>query len=148
MKEYTIKRSGILYWLATKPGGMTTWDAPCDLCSYVKRIILGLVVVLAATAAVGLAATSTLVLVLWPIYTTAVWIWGMVHTGVWTTIPVAAELLGAYIGFAALVFGSLGVMRVTNRIQDHASLEEAQPSVIRLWYKSFKEKTCVRIKFE
>lgn len=156
MKEYTLKTNSLHYRLAKVYGSMRSYQVE-DLCTYVKHVIYGL---LKIVFLVGFCSGLLIVLGMGDFLG---WVAAMIATqGFIEPEEHTRMALGSIIG---LVF-ALGVLFVVVLITNiHQARKEARiqkgldglftqpaepkdPPFLLLAYRSFKEKTCVKIKFD
>lgn len=148
MKTHTFNKSGVLYWLATRPGAMAE-HRQADICMYIRRIIMGIGVMALAIVA------GIIMLIVPPAWTIGWAIAGIMHGFVWD-LDVPILLMFGY----ALATAFLTVVYQFTQAKERreaklqAMLEaghivpEKQPSAVGLWYRGFKSKTCFYINFQ
>lgn len=150
MRAIRVKDSGVLWRLATYYGTLDSYtvrNGGADICSYTRAVLAGIVGVLFIIAVLGVCAAivgDTLAFIAaWFVST------GHVEIGLGAFIGLAlASLLAAIValGFVKL-FIDEALYAVARRKRDR---EEAgvEPSTLTQMYRSWKEKTCVKIEVE
>lgn len=147
-----MKRSGRLYYIAKTYGDFYE-RGESDFCSFSRAITKGIFTCVALTAACAL--------LLSPIVCTLAYmlsgiLHGFHHPEEFTSIAIAITC--AYIIlFCGAVYSTFRTERKYAAERERFELEKqgvvfeppppAEPSVLALWYRSFKEKTCFNIKF-
>lgn len=150
MRAIRVKDSGVLWRLATFYGTLdvyTVRNGGADICSYTRAVLAGIVAVLFITVVLGICA----------------WIVGdtLAFIAAWFVSTGQLEMgLGAFIGLAlgafAVAFVVVGTMKLCieealcSVAARRRSREKAgvQPSTLTQMYRSWKEKTCVKIEVE
>lgn len=158
MKQVTWKPAGLLYRLATVYGSMDTGSAT-TICMYVQHIIGGFLSLVVSIVLIGVAGIL-------PAANFVVWISVMIQTHHVVAPEWPAFVLLVYLTIAMLCYAIVYIekRRYEAGIRRHyADLDQAeraaaglpvieekhkQPSVVKLWYRSFKEKTCFIIQFD
>lgn len=153
MKELTFKRSGLAWKLATTLGPMKSYVEDTDICTYWRAVAMGsaFATFLAALAAV----------LLWSIGDFIGYVAAVIAMGYFFEIGIG--IIGATL-LAVLLLTALGIFIDMKfcawkdlrrqkaweaRIRMDEGLEEPpKDSFLREAYRSWKEKTCVKVKFE
>jgi len=137
MKTITWKKTSLFYRLATVYGPM--WShLPCgDLCFYTRAVAMGVLGVLSRIALFSFAVVITLGgLIPWVAF---MLMHGLVEIGPLATVN--AILDGVFSILALMIYGGY----LMN--QHGLNVEIKPPSFVKEAYRSFKDKTCVRVEF-
>jgi hypothetical protein len=156
MEELNYKRSSWHYWLATKLGPMQRWDDATDFCTYVRAVVVGMLMFcLLSCLGLGL---------LYCFGDWLGWISAMIKAGhiIWLSgkDPSGAMIFNVVLGVCAGIGGFGGGMywreqanhRKAERIWQAkqelgANYVPPEPSFIGHAWKRFKDKTCYKVKF-
>jgi hypothetical protein len=144
MKTLKFNSNSWHYWLATKIGDFNPYDG--DFCSYVRHVIFGALAALFAGAAASgvLYALGREVYAAYTCWCTSVCTFGKFESAV-AAMACAVAAFFALIGLA--VWCSNYRMRVRREIRNGLR-SEPQPGLVKIAYKSIKEKTCFKVEFK
>lgn len=150
MKALTFNRTSWHYWLATKVGDYKEYHN--DFCAYVRSVIFG-AIVMTMISGLAIFAVYAVGRDVYALYTC--------HIAGWFGIKMACTygkfedvVTGLIVCMAFLVCLVWILIKLVQR-GERISAEirrgeraERKPSFIKTAYKSIKEKTCFRVKFE
>ncbi len=144
MKPYTFSTKSWMFRLANfGSGGMSRVPRDTDLCSLTRAMIAGSFGVLIVSLAL-LLLTTMIGITLWNTY-------DMIFHGAAVLAPTII-VYGVLASFVLLVAGVWSKRKVGDYLYDRRlatrSNKQHTPSIVSLWYSKFKDKTCVRIRFE
>lgn len=136
MRELTFDRKSVWYRLATSYGPMWDLGEETNICAYLRAVLAGLLVTIAIVTAGSL--------LLLPFLFTGIWLVALMN-GVRGEVPEIAWMgLGMY-----TVFGLwIGVMFYRDNVRERNHYVERPPGFMAEAYASFKDKTCVRVRFD
>jgi hypothetical protein len=149
MKAFNLSKKSLHWHLAVTYGNHCEWDTDPDLCSYLQRVVQGVIVASLAAFVGGLGIGVPFgELLAWIAYVAA-------NELVPMTVPAAAAML---IIFAVVVFVCGFLLFNTDRGEEIVGVikknirvsipKPKQESFIVLAYHSFKDKTCVRLSIQ
>jgi hypothetical protein len=153
MKNITIKKNSWHYWVASNPGGWSSWRET-DFCDYVRRVILGLFLLSLCLFAI--------LLYLWSGYDWVVWVHGVLshaaheHMPKFARLFVTVSVIAILIGFCFVAAFGVEHLRsyLIERAYQRRQLKSQQPSFAAIpkepsflqhAYRSMKDKMCFRM---
>jgi hypothetical protein len=134
MRELTFKRDGLLTRLAVVYGPMKEWDTETNICTFWWSVFAGFWWALMITGISGLVIGGIL-------GDTLGWIFAMIHMGYMIT-PDNGAVVFLFILFVISMLALVILIRWLFSV--HGPTDE-NPSFLKEAYKSWKEKTCVRV---
>tara|TARA_R110000851_G_scaffold87200_3_gene190057 strand:+ start:6090 stop:6548 length:459 start_codon:yes stop_codon:yes gene_type:complete len=150
MKKFTLnKNSGHYKFLAN-------WDSqsiPDDICRYVRKLISTIIIFIMAGVGIAMAFHFFVIVPLQFLFVGFVFdVWG---TWFATADGLEGTMVGVWIIFGLCFASYCGFhqievyyRRLNRREFTKPEKPEKDPSMITLWYRSFKDKTCVKLEFK
>lgn len=145
MKSLNFNRESWHYKVATELGGLPKWFETTNICEYTRAVLKGaIMMMIVAAAAFGL--------LYWVAITIAWWI-AVLYTGVFIDASGPIVLSGIVIIFTVVSAVTILINRFqgwlyARQCKKHRECDYAPPkpdSFIKKAYRSWKDKTCVRI---
>ena len=137
MKSHTLSIKSWHFWLANFGNDRVHRDEGVDVCSYIRKVLVGFLVFLAA--AIGTAIVVSLLLAV--IVGTGYWWYQMIVAG-GLVEPNSPGVIGT---IGILMFGYIRLHRYINRKLDVR--KPSPPGFVGLVFTKFKSKTCFMINF-
>ncbi len=133
MTSVTLKRGSLLWRLASVYGTLDEWQEETDLCSVMGHVLYGFLLAFAIVALFSMLLSPLVVATTFAVV--------MFNTGVYleTTFIVCVFLTYPFFAgvFWYLIYGVPKSKVITK-----------EPTILGVAWKSFKEKTCVRVRVE
>lgn len=149
MKAFTLSKKSWHWRLAVTYGNHYEYDTDTDLCTYIRHVMRGIFVALLVTAAGGLCISA-------PMGSLLAWIAYVITHGMTEMDPVAfagAALIGGITILTGLfvLFNTDAGEEVISKVKGAVKITIPKPkedSFLVLAYRSFKDKTCVRLRVQ
>ena len=146
MKAFTLSKKSWHWRLAVTYGSHYEYDTETDLCTYIRNVLKGIFVVMLVIVAGGLCISA-------PMGSLAAWIVYVITNGITEMDPVA--FAGAFLIFGFVILTGLFLLfntdtgeEVVSKVKRAVRIKIPKPqedSFLVLAYRSFKDKTCVRL---
>lgn len=144
MKAFTLSKKSWHWHLAVTYGNHCKYDTETDLCTYMRQVAVGTIVVLLLTLAGGLCLGA-------PFGSLLAWIVFVANYGLTEMDPVAFAGAAMIMCVALLIgifflFNTDAGEEVVSKVKRAIRIPKPQKdSFLVLAYRSFKDKTCVRL---
>lgn len=143
MQPIDLNRKSWHYWVATKCGELPKQTNSTDICSYVTEVFKGSLLLLVLGLAGGFLVAEIGSTIWW--LTTRGFVWFSAPAFVKASIVTITILL-------ALVVIFVSVATIAGWIEDYRYkrwvLPKKQPSFLKLAYRSFRDKFCLKVNFK
>ena len=149
MKAFTLSKKSWHWRLATVYGSHDKWDTETDLCAYMRNVIRGVIVISLVIFAGGLCIGI-------PFGSLLGWMAFVATNGLIEMDAIAFAAVVMIVGIVILIglfllFNTDAGEEIIDKIKSTVRIKIHRPqkdSFVVLAYRSFKEKTCVRLSVE